>query len=135
MLYFIPCDRPSKAVPPGKTDQRILFLKAFPVEIYLKRTESLRGEVSQLRISYIKQNHRVTPPNVTQWTTQAAAGIDSAIFNGHSVRGASTSAAAIVCITTNEILEAVDQSSDSSLCRFTTGLFATPRLQQQFCQV
>ena len=46
------------------------------------------------------------------------AGIDVSIFYGHSVRGASVSAAAGAGITTNDILKAADWSSDSVFRRF-----------------
>jgi len=47
-----------------------------------------------------------------------AAGVDTSVFNAHSVRGASSSAAANLGITTNEILKAADWSSESVFQKF-----------------
>ena len=46
------------------------------------------------------------------------AGIDVSIFSGHSMRGASTSAAAGAGITMNDIMQAADWSSESVFRRF-----------------
>ena len=47
-----------------------------------------------------------------------AAGIDTSVFSAHSVRGASSSAAANLGITTNDnILKAADRSSESVFIR------------------
>lgn len=47
-----------------------------------------------------------------------SAGIDTSMFKAHSVRGASTSLAASVGVTTDEILSAADWSSESSFQKF-----------------
>ena len=47
-----------------------------------------------------------------------AAGIDISVFKAHSVRGVSTSAAANRGVTTDEILDAADWSTESSFQRF-----------------
>ena len=46
------------------------------------------------------------------------AGIDTGIFKAHSVRGAATSAAASVGVTTADILKAADWSSESVFTKF-----------------
>ena len=51
-------------------------------------------------------------------TTLEQAGIDTAIFKAHSTRGASTSAAALRGVTTSDIIQAADWSSDSVFRRF-----------------
>ena len=63
------------------------------------------GGASQLFISFIK-------PHRLQLLQDGAAGIDTTIFKPHSVRGASTSAAANSGITTEDILKAADWSTD-----------------------
>ena len=75
---------------------------------------------SQLFISFIKPHRPVTSSTVARWLkeTLGAAGIDTTIFKAHSVRGASTSAAANSGITTEDILKAADWSTDSSFQRF-----------------
>ena len=47
-----------------------------------------------------------------------SAGIDTIIFKAHSVRSASTSAAAMQGVTTEDLLNAADWSTDSSFRRF-----------------
>ena len=47
-----------------------------------------------------------------------AAGVNSSIFNAHSVRGAAATAAANMGVTTNDILKAADWSSESVFQRF-----------------
>ena len=42
-----------------------------------------------------------------------SAGVDTSVFIAHSVRGASSTAAANLGITTNDILKAADWSSES----------------------
>ena len=79
---------------------------AFSLDLYIKRTASLRGDSSQLFISFIKPHRPVTSSTIARWLkeTIGAAGIDTTIFKAHSVRGASTSAASNSGITTEEIL-------------------------------
>ena len=58
--------------------------------------------------------------SVARWlkSVLSAAGIDTAIFSAHSIRGAFSSAAANVGITTNDILKAANWSSESVFQRF-----------------
>ena len=62
----------------------------------------------------------MTSATIARWLREVLklAGVDVSIFSGHSVRGASTSAAAGAGITTNDILKAADWSSDSVFRRF-----------------
>ena len=92
----------------------------FSLDLYLKKTAQLRGESSQLFISIIKPHHPVTSSTIARWLkeTLGAACIDTSIFKAHSVRGASTSAASNLGVTTEDILKAADWSTDSSFQRF-----------------
>ena len=47
-----------------------------------------------------------------------AAGVDTSIFNAHSVRGASSTSAANMGITTNDILKAADWAFGSVFQKF-----------------
>ena len=62
----------------------------------------------------------MTPATIARWLREVLelAGIDASTFSGHSVRGASTSAAAGAGVTTNDILKAADWSSDFVFRRF-----------------
>ena len=60
------------------------------------------------------------PSTIARWlkSVLAKAGIDINVFKAHSVRGASTSAAASAGVTTNDILNAADWSSESVFQKF-----------------
>ena len=87
---------------------------------YERRTESLRGEESRLFIAIIRPHQAITSSSVARWLKELlqSAGIDTPIFNAHSTRGASTSAASNLGITTNDILRAADWSSESVFQKF-----------------
>ena len=93
-------------------------------EHYLNITDSLRGtgdeRITQLFISYIKPHNPVTSSTIARWlkTILEQSGIDTTIFKAHSTRAASVSAATQRGITTNDILQAADWSSDSVFHRF-----------------
>ena len=62
----------------------------------------------------------MTSSTIARWlkTCLSEAGIDSGIFKAHLVRGASSSRAAAAGITTMDILQAADWSSESTFQRF-----------------
>lgn len=62
---------------------------------YLARTEKLRGQETQLLISFQKPYKGVSTDTIGRWakTVLSQAGIDTAIFSAHSTRAASVSAA------------------------------------------
>ena len=127
-VVFLPSDlakqsRPGKALaefffPRFTEDTRLCPVRS--LELYLQATQTLRGDTTQLLISYIKPHGPVTSSTVARWLKQVIgdAGIDTSIFKAHSVRAASTSAAANLGISTNEILEAADWSNNSTFQRF-----------------
>ena len=88
--------------------------------LYIEKTKDLRGDNKQLFISFIKPHNPVTSSTIARWLKQVmeSAGIDTIIFKAHSVRSASTSAAAMQGVTTEDILKAADWSTDSSFRRF-----------------
>ena len=89
--------------------------------------ESLRKGEPRLFIAIIKPHGALTPSTIACWLKSIleAAGIDTSIFNAHSVRGASTSKAANVGITIHNILKAADWKSGQSSKSFT---ISPPRL-------
>ena len=98
-------------------------LKLCPVstlQAYEERTKSLRGSETKLLVSFIKPHKAVTSSTIAHWIKLLleAAGVDTAIFAAHSVRGASSSSAATAGITTNDILKAADWSSESVFQKF-----------------
>ena len=61
--------------------------------MYLRRTEPLRGNSSQLLISTIKPHGPISNDTVSRWlkTVLFEAGVDTELFTGHSTRAAKTS--------------------------------------------
>ena len=91
----------------------------------LKRYEVLTaplrpGTTTNLFIALVKPHKAVTSATIARWLREVLklAGIDISIFSGHSVRGASVSAAAGAGVSTNDILKAAYWSSDSVFRRF-----------------
>ena len=62
----------------------------------------------------------MTSSTIARWlkTCLSDAGIDTSIFKAHSVRGASSSKAAATGITTADILQAADWSSEGTFQKF-----------------
>ena len=90
-----------------------------PVEIlkqYEKSTAVLQPkDVNKLFVAIKKPHQPVASCTIARWLkeTLRLAGIDVSIFSGHSVRGASTSAAAGAGATMNDIMQVADWSSES----------------------
>ena len=92
---------------------------------YIRRTESLRlpstmDKQMKLFISWIKPHHSVTSSSIARWlkTILKQAGIDTSIFKAHSTRGASVSAAKNMGVTSREILDTANWSTESVFQRF-----------------
>lgn len=130
-ITFLPM-KPAKQTKKGKVASEFFFPKfeenprlcpVTTVHKYLMVTDPLRGQgddkAAQLFIAYIKPHNPVTSSTIARWlkTLLQESGID-ATFKAHSTRGASVSAAAMVGITTNDILQAADWSTDSVFRRF-----------------
>ena len=65
---------------------------------------------TNLFIALVKPHNAVSSATIARWLREVLklVGIDVSIFSGHSVRGASVSAAVGAGITTNDILKAAD---------------------------
>ena len=72
---------------------------------YENRIKPLRGGETKLLVAIIKPHKVVSSSTVARWLKSLleASGIDISIFSAHSVRGASSSAAAITGISTDQI--------------------------------
>ena len=120
---------PTKLAKQSRQTKKVtqFFFPSFPAKVSLCPVATLRAYEertrerregkghSQLFISLIKPYNPVSSSTISRWlkSVLTKAGIDTSIFKAHSVRGASTSAAASAGVTTNDILNAVDWSSDS----------------------
>ena len=87
---------------------------------YERRTLSIRGDETRLFLTIIRPHHAATSSTIARWLKEVlkAAGIDTSIFSAHSVRGASSSKAANMGVTTNDILRAANWSSESVFQKF-----------------
>jgi hypothetical protein len=90
------------------------------LKAYEERTANVRGTETKLFLAIIKPNKAVASSTIARWLKSLlqAAGIDISIFSAHSVRGASSTTAANMGITTNDILKAADWSSESVFQKF-----------------
>ena len=68
----------------------------------------------------IKPHNPVTSPTIARWirTILSKAGIDTDTFKAQSTRSAAVSTAASIGLTTNDILNAADWSSESVFRKF-----------------
>jgi len=107
----------------------VMTLKA-----YEDKTKLIRGDETNLLLSFIKPHKAVTPSSVARWLKPflSAAGIDTAIFSAHSTRGVSSSAVANLGIVTNDILKAANWSSESVFQSFTITIH---HLVELFCPI
>ena len=102
--------------------------KLCPVETlrcYLKATRSIRpanpsSKPDPLFISYVKPHKPISAPSLARWLCSLlkGSGVNSDIFQAHSVRGASTTAAANSNVPLSEILKMADWSSPSTFQKF-----------------
>ena len=112
--FFFPCFKDDPILCP------VVTLRA-----YEERTKDFREFQSpkpktHLFLSWIGEHNPVTSSSIARWLKQTMkdAGIDVGIFKSHSVRGAACSKAAGVGVTTKQILEAADWSSEGTFQKF-----------------
>ncbi len=100
------------------TDKRLCIVSV--LRIYLEKTKSVRGNETQLLLSYRKPYKRVSRDTVSRWLKWVMnnAGIDTGKFSSHSTRAASVSAANQVGIPMDTILSAAGWSNSSTFDRF-----------------
>ena len=112
--FFFPCFKDDPILCP------VVTLKA-----YEERTKEFRDFQSStlktcLFLSWIGKHNPVTSSTIARWLkeTMKDAGIDISIFKSHSVCGAACSKAAGAGVTTKQILEAADWSSEGTFQKF-----------------
>ena len=83
---------------PYLPDASLSVVKTLEEYMYLRRTEPLRGEETQLFISCNKPHKKVTKETISRWIKQVMlnSGIDISLFKPHSTRAAAVSAAAVL---------------------------------------
>ena len=92
---------------------------------YEERIENFRAKLpvesrSQLFLSIIGQHTPVSSCTIARWLKDfmANVGIGISIFKAHPIRGASCSSAVGAGVTTKDILDAADWSSEGTFQRF-----------------
>ena len=95
----------------------VTTLRAYEDRTLSRRTDRNR---SSLFIALIKPYNPVTSSTIARWikSVLTKSGINTDIFKAHSTRSATVSAAAKAGITTNDILNAADWSSESVFHKF-----------------
>ena len=78
------------------------------------------GSPQPLFLSYIRPHGPVTAQRIGHWLKEimGKAGVDTAVFKAHSVRGASSTAASEKGVLIEDILRTADWSTDSTFRRF-----------------
>ena len=111
-----------------------VFFPAFPqdrrlcvvncLKNYEKKTAKYRSISSETRtplfISFIKPHAPVSLTTISRWlkSVPALAGIDTALFQGHSVRSAAASAGKKLGVSSAEIMKVADWSRESTFLKF-----------------
>lgn len=121
--------KPVKQTRPGTHVHDLVFQAYFKdpglcivecLQEYVIRTKSLRGEETQLLISFVKPHKAVSKDTIGRWVkcVLANAGIDTNQFGAHSTRSAATSAAKRSGLDMTTIMRAAGWSNASTFARF-----------------
>ena len=127
--YHITVQQKLKQSTPGQHLEPIVLLEFVPdrklcvithLREYLKRTEVLRGNNSQLLLSYIKPFKPVTKATIARWvkTVLQQAGIDVSTYTAHSGRAAATSHAQKQGLNLQEIMKSAGWTLLSTFEKF-----------------
>ena len=127
-VVFVPDNLPKQARK-GKPIKSFFF-PVFPdnnslcpvstLRAYEERTSPLRMGETKLFLAIIKPHKAVSSSTIARWLKKLleVAGIDTSVFSAHSTTGASSFKASNLGVTTNEILESADWSSESVFQKF-----------------
>ena len=115
-VYIFQFGRITKTARPGKPRKPIEFQHFNEnrnlcvcnyIDLYIDKTKDIRGDESQLLISFVKPHKAVSTQTVSRWILEvlSQAGIDTKTFSGHSTRSASSSKAKARGVPIGEILK------------------------------
>ena len=95
---------------------------------YIDRTKPWRGNETQLFISFVKPHKAVSTSTIARWLKEVLvlSGINTNIFQAHSIRGASTSKVGLKGLSTQDILNRGNWSNESTWQRFYHKEIDTP---------
>ena len=101
-------------------DQDVRICPFVHLKEYIDRTSSLRQNVTQLFISYVKPHKPVTSGTLARWMLDALkqSSIDVDKFKAHSIRGASTSKAVNMGVSINDIIFTADWTNIRTFEKF-----------------
>ena len=87
---------------------------------YLKRTSVIRGQQKQLLLSFVKPHSAVSKDTLSRWikTIMEKAGVDMNIFKTHSTRSASTSAASLLGVNIQTIMNTAGWTNARTFATF-----------------
>ena len=108
--------------PVFREDLRLCPVQA--LHTYIRRSQPFRSAGSSgkspLFIAVRRPHRPVKAATIGHWlkSMMEKAGVDTSTFTAHSTRGAATSKAKMVGVSTGEILKAASWSSSSTFCRF-----------------
>jgi len=103
-----------------RRDSSIRLCPVATLKSYDDRTKDFRGEETKLFLATIKPHRAVSSSTIARWLKRLleVAGVDTSIFSAHSIRGASSSTASNMGISTSDILRTADWSSESVFEKF-----------------
>jgi integrase len=90
------------------------------IRAYIARTRPLRGNTTQLLISYVKPHGAIVPCSVARWlqATMELAGIDTSIYKAHSTRSAATSKAKVMGLSAQQIMQRANWTREGTFHRY-----------------
>lgn len=126
VFYFdvlLKTSRPGKHAHPLEISRYNADIELCPVSHllkYIQMTKSLRGDIKQLLISYVKPYGAVTTDTISRWlkVVMTQAGIDTNIFKAHSTRSASSSKAITTGAPIDVILSKVGWTKENTFRKF-----------------
>ena len=100
------------------SDRRLCVV--FTLKEYLKRTSTLRDNITSLFISYIKPHKKVSRDTISRWlrTVMISSGIDCNTFKTHSIRSAVTSKAKCQSVPIVEIMKVAGWSNTKTFGKY-----------------
>ena len=106
----------------------MITLQAYEARTLEFRAWSTENRKPSLFLSWIGKHNPVTGSTIARWlrTCLTEAGINTEIFEAHSVRGASSSTAATAKVTIADILKSANWSSAGTFQKF---IYIQPRVQ------
>ena len=114
---------------PGRHVNDLVFM-AYPIDVrlcviaclkeYLKRTELIRGQITQLLVSFVKPHLAISKDTLSRWikSTMNSAGVDMKVFKSHSTRSASTSAASHLGVNIQTIMKTAGWANAETFAKF-----------------